>query len=393
MVTHDVDEALLLADRIVMMTSGPARAPSARSSTCRSPARAGARRCSAHPDYFWLRDAVLAFLEARGACACLSAGDVAARTLCPYCGVGCGLLVEVEDGARHAREGRSRRIPPTSATSAPRPCTCRRRCAPPDRLLHPQVRARRDARARARAVGRWRCDTWPTASREIVAAHGPDAVAFYGSGPAPRPRSTTSPTSSRRASSAPTTSTRTRASAWPRRAAGYARSLGADGPPGALRRPRARRLLPADRHQHRRLPSRSLFQRIAAAQARRARRRQRDRRSIRAGRRPPTSPTCTCRCARAPTSRCSTRMLARAVARGPARPALHRRAHDAAGRRSRARARRLPAGARGARSPACRRETHRERGAPLRRARARRSRSGAWASTRAASAPTRTRRS
>ena len=63
MVTHDVDEALLLADRIVMMTNGPAATigeilavPFAR------PRR---REEILTPDYFWLRDAVLNFLEER----------------------------------------------------------------------------------------------------------------------------------------------------------------------------------------------------------------------------------------------------------------------------------------------------------------------------------------
>jgi nitrate ABC transporter ATP-binding subunit len=62
MVTHDVDEALFLADRIAMMTSGPA-------------ARVGGilevpfprpRRRSAvleHPDYYTLRETLIGFLE------------------------------------------------------------------------------------------------------------------------------------------------------------------------------------------------------------------------------------------------------------------------------------------------------------------------------------------
>ena len=64
MVTHDVDEAILLADRIVMMTNGPAatigeifEVPFARPRQ-REAVMAG-------PDYFWLRDAVLGFLEER----------------------------------------------------------------------------------------------------------------------------------------------------------------------------------------------------------------------------------------------------------------------------------------------------------------------------------------
>ena len=64
MVTHDVDEAILLADRIVMMTNGPAATvgeifdvPFAR------PRRR--EELFDRPDYFWLRDAVLGFLEAQ----------------------------------------------------------------------------------------------------------------------------------------------------------------------------------------------------------------------------------------------------------------------------------------------------------------------------------------
>jgi len=63
MVTHDVDEALLLADRIVLMTNGPAATigriidvPFARPRR-REVILAGA-------DYFWLRDSIVDFLEA-----------------------------------------------------------------------------------------------------------------------------------------------------------------------------------------------------------------------------------------------------------------------------------------------------------------------------------------
>jgi len=64
MVTHDVDEALLLADRVVMMTNGPAATigdilpvPFAR------PRHRD--EIVARPDYFWLRDRIVGFLEAQ----------------------------------------------------------------------------------------------------------------------------------------------------------------------------------------------------------------------------------------------------------------------------------------------------------------------------------------
>jgi nitrate ABC transporter ATP-binding subunit len=67
MVTHDVDEALLLADRIVLMTSGPA-ATIGRILDVPFARPRGREEILARPDYFWLRDGVLAFLEdeARG---------------------------------------------------------------------------------------------------------------------------------------------------------------------------------------------------------------------------------------------------------------------------------------------------------------------------------------
>ena len=63
MVTHDVDEALLLADRIVMMTSGPAATIGRILDVPFSRPR---RRedVLGRPDYFWLRDSILAFLDA-----------------------------------------------------------------------------------------------------------------------------------------------------------------------------------------------------------------------------------------------------------------------------------------------------------------------------------------
>jgi ABC-type nitrate/sulfonate/bicarbonate transport system ATPase subunit len=62
MVTHDVDEALLLADRIVMMTSGPAATIGR---ILEVPFRRPRRReeMLSRADYFWLRDSILNVLE------------------------------------------------------------------------------------------------------------------------------------------------------------------------------------------------------------------------------------------------------------------------------------------------------------------------------------------
>ena len=64
MVTHDVDEALLLADRIVMMTSGPA-ATIGEILEVPFPRPRRREEVLARADYFWLRDSVVGFLEER----------------------------------------------------------------------------------------------------------------------------------------------------------------------------------------------------------------------------------------------------------------------------------------------------------------------------------------
>jgi nitrate ABC transporter ATP-binding subunit len=64
MVTHDVDEALLLADRIVLMTSGPA-ATVGQILPVEFPRPRRREALLSQPDYFWLRDSVLGFLEAQ----------------------------------------------------------------------------------------------------------------------------------------------------------------------------------------------------------------------------------------------------------------------------------------------------------------------------------------
>jgi nitrate ABC transporter ATP-binding subunit len=64
MVTHDVDEALLLADRIVLMTSGPA-ATIGRILPVPFPRPRVREEILSRPDYFWLRDQVLGFLESQ----------------------------------------------------------------------------------------------------------------------------------------------------------------------------------------------------------------------------------------------------------------------------------------------------------------------------------------
>jgi nitrate/nitrite transport system ATP-binding protein len=65
MVTHDVDEAILLADRVVMMTNGP-RAKVGKILTVDLPRPRTRKRLLEHPEYYRLREELLGFLAERG---------------------------------------------------------------------------------------------------------------------------------------------------------------------------------------------------------------------------------------------------------------------------------------------------------------------------------------
>jgi nitrate/nitrite transport system ATP-binding protein len=62
MVTHDVDEAILLADRVVMMTNGP-RARVGKVLDINLPRPRSRKSLLEHPDYYRLREELLDFLE------------------------------------------------------------------------------------------------------------------------------------------------------------------------------------------------------------------------------------------------------------------------------------------------------------------------------------------
>jgi len=64
MVTHDVDEALFLSDRIVMMTNGPA-AEVGDILEVKFPRPRERQAVMAHPDYYRLREHLITFLEER----------------------------------------------------------------------------------------------------------------------------------------------------------------------------------------------------------------------------------------------------------------------------------------------------------------------------------------
>jgi len=149
------------------------------------------------------------------------------RTLCPYCGVGCGLLVRVEDGLVTKVKGdpaHPSSLGDICAKAVHLPPTLR-----PGRLCHPELRTRRDAE-RTRVP--WELALRFTADRvrDIVATHGPDAVAFYGSGQLTTEEYYVASKLAKGFVGTNNFDTNSRlcmASA----VAGYRRSLGADGPP------------------------------------------------------------------------------------------------------------------------------------------------------------------
>jgi nitrate/nitrite transport system ATP-binding protein len=65
MVTHDVDEAILLADRVVMMNNGP-RAKIGSIMDVPLPRPRSREALLAHPRYYELREELIGFLEACG---------------------------------------------------------------------------------------------------------------------------------------------------------------------------------------------------------------------------------------------------------------------------------------------------------------------------------------
>ena len=102
------------------------------------------------------------------------------KSYCPYCGVGCGLLAGIKGGAVRKIKG-----DPDHPSSLGDLCLkavyLPEILRTPDRLLYPQIRSCQE--------GPFKRASWDETMnylgrcfREIIAEHGPDAVAFYGSG-------------------------------------------------------------------------------------------------------------------------------------------------------------------------------------------------------------------
>jgi ferredoxin-nitrate reductase len=103
-----------------------------------------------------------------------------AESICPYCGVGCRLWGESVYNKIIRVKGVAD-APANLGGICAKGATLPQVIATPDRLVHPQIRPHRGGEPRA--------VTWDAAMnhlaakfRAIIAEHGPDAVAFYGSG-------------------------------------------------------------------------------------------------------------------------------------------------------------------------------------------------------------------
>ncbi|HEY1539762.1 MAG TPA: molybdopterin-dependent oxidoreductase [Solirubrobacteraceae bacterium] len=101
-------------------------------------------------------------------------------TQCPYCGVGCGLLADVDDGKLVAVRG-DRHHPANRGRTCRKPLGLPFAVNAPDRATTPLWRDDRDARFEPTG---WEdvLGTLSTKLRKIIDEHGPDAVAFYVSG-------------------------------------------------------------------------------------------------------------------------------------------------------------------------------------------------------------------
>ena len=151
------------------------------------------------------------------------AGTSTVKTVCSYCGVGCGMVLDVGIGPETAGARCSRR-PATRTHPANGGRLCTKGATSADMLSAPGPAGHRAASGTTR--GEEPCPR-PSRARSArprggcarsIDEHGPDAVALLRLRADDASRRSTWRTSSPRASSAPTRSSPTRGCAWPARA-------------------------------------------------------------------------------------------------------------------------------------------------------------------------------
>jgi ferredoxin-nitrate reductase len=102
------------------------------------------------------------------------------RTQCPYCGVGCGLLVQIQAGEAVRVKGDPDH-PANFGEVCAKAVMLPRALNTSDRLLFPHLHSRRD-RPLTRVSWATALKSLGRSFRRLIAEYGPDAVAFYGSG-------------------------------------------------------------------------------------------------------------------------------------------------------------------------------------------------------------------
>ena len=152
------------------------------------------------------------------------------RTVCPYCGVGCGMVLQVEDGKVRKVIG-DKQHPANFGRLCTKGLTCAEPLTAPDRLGAAFIRPHRTAPLKSLAVDA-ALDQVAGRLKKIITEHGPDAVALYVSGQLSMEAQYLSGKLAKgflRTNNIDSNSRLCMASA----ASGYKLSLGADGPPGS----------------------------------------------------------------------------------------------------------------------------------------------------------------
>jgi Uncharacterized anaerobic dehydrogenase len=106
--------------------------------------------------------------------------ELPVKTICPYCGVGCGLAVKVREGRIVEVKG-DKTHPSTLGGICPKGAQIDQIVATPDRLMRAQMRSERSAPFLPVELN-WALAHVAAEFRDIIRHHGRDAVAFYISG-------------------------------------------------------------------------------------------------------------------------------------------------------------------------------------------------------------------
>ena len=175
------------------------------------------------------------------------------RTQCPYCGVGCGLLADVEDGRLARPSAATGTIPPTAGATCRKPLGLPFAVHAPDRATVPLWRADRDARFEQAAGWEDVLGTLAGRRQAIVARARPGRHRVLHLRPA-ADRGLLRDQQARQGLSRDEQRRLQLAAVHVLGRRGLQRRVRLRRPAAGLRGHRARRLLPAARDEHRRLP-------------------------------------------------------------------------------------------------------------------------------------------